>query len=140
MPFEALRAGSPFSGKFVLFKPVLFVQVVPAGSEDAGTWRGAGRFRLTSRLEREITGSMLGAGISRGSHRGPTRSNNGKSSASFLFLVLFLSLPLHLEAFLALLPLRLFENSRLEDVITGSTIDVRASRGSHHGLDRFHGR
>ena len=30
------RAGSPFSGKFVLFKPVLFVQAMPAGSEDAG--------------------------------------------------------------------------------------------------------
>ena len=30
------RAGSPFSGKFVLFKPVLFVQVMLAGSRDVG--------------------------------------------------------------------------------------------------------
>ena len=30
------RAGSPFSGKFALFKPVLFVQVWPAGIQDVG--------------------------------------------------------------------------------------------------------
>ena len=30
------RAGSPFSGKFVLFKPVLFVQVWPVGIQDVG--------------------------------------------------------------------------------------------------------
>ena len=33
---EVYRAGSPFSGKFVLFKPVLFVQVWPVGIQDAG--------------------------------------------------------------------------------------------------------
>ena len=79
------RAGSPFSGKFVLFKPVLFVQVMPVGSEDAGTWRGAGRFRLTSRLEDLVTGSMLVAGTSRGSHQRLTRSNDVESSAPHLW-------------------------------------------------------
>ena len=34
--FEVYRAGSPFSGKFVLFKPVLFVQVWPVGIQDVG--------------------------------------------------------------------------------------------------------
>ena len=33
---EVYRAGSPFSGKFVLFKPVLFVQVWPVGIQDVG--------------------------------------------------------------------------------------------------------
>ena len=75
------RAGSPFSGKFVLFKPVLFVQVMPAGSKDAGNGRTAGRFRLTSRLEEEITGSMPGAGTSRGSHHS-TKSRGMLSIAS----------------------------------------------------------
>ena len=75
------RAGSPFSGKFVLFKPVLFVQVMPAGSRDAGNGRSAGRFRLTSRLEEEITGSMPGAGTSRGSHHS-TKSRGMLSIAS----------------------------------------------------------
>ena len=75
------RAGSPFSGKFVLFKPVLFVQVMPAGSKDAGNERTAGPFRLTSRLEEEITGSMPGAGTSRGSHH-PAKSRGMLSIAS----------------------------------------------------------
>ena len=81
MPFDVFRAGSPFSGKFVLFKPVLFVQVMPAGSKDAGNGRTAGRFRLTSRLEEEITGSMPGAGTSRGSHHS-TKSRGMLSIAS----------------------------------------------------------
>ena len=33
---EVYRVGSPFSGKFVLFKPVLFVQVWPVGIQDVG--------------------------------------------------------------------------------------------------------
>ena len=37
-------------------------------------------------------------------------------------------LPSHLEAFLAASPLRLFDYSRLEDAVTGSTIGARASR------------
>ena len=43
------------------------------------------------------------------------------------------------NAFLALSLLRPFDYSRLEDAITGSTIDARVSRGSHHGLNRVGG-
>ena len=93
---EKYRAGSPFCGKFVLFKPVLFVQVWPAGIQDVGPGE-----RLNA------SGGML----------------SKPSSSGFPPL-----LPSQLEAFLALSPLRLFDYSRLEDAVTGSTIDARASR------------
>ena len=65
--------------------------------------------------------------------------NDGDGSAFLLISALLLSLLSHLEAFLALSPLRLFDYSRLEDAVTGSTIDARAPRGSHHGLTRVDG-
>ena len=65
--------------------------------------------------------------------------NDGDGSAMLLIPIL-LSLLSHLEAFLAFSPLRLFDYSRLEDAVTGSTIDARVSRGSHHGLTRVGGR
>ena len=59
------RAGSPFSGKFVLFKPVLFVQVVPVECDGCWNLETAEYFRLTSRLEEIVPGSALGGGSSR---------------------------------------------------------------------------
>ena len=43
------------------------------------------------------------------------------------------------NAFLALSLLRPLDYSRLEDAITGSTIDARVSRGFHHGLTQVGG-
>ena len=61
---EMFRAGSPFSGKFVLFKPVLFVQVMPVECDGCWNLEIAVDFRLTSRLEEIVTGSALGGGAS----------------------------------------------------------------------------
>ena len=132
------RAGSPFSGKFVLFKPVLFVQVVPVECDGCWSLDMAEDVRLTSRLEEVVPGSAFGGRASRVqlhahsiSKTATVRRCSSFQSSSPSFRIS--------NAFLDVDSLTV-GNSRLEDAITGSTLDAGASRGLHQGLTRHVGR
>ena len=133
------RAGSPFSGKFVLFKPVLFVQVVPVVSDGCWNLEIAEDVRLTSSWRKLFPGPRSAADLrefTSWSHSISTTATvrhcssfRPSSSPSFRSSNAFLDVDSLTVG-----------NSRFEDAITGSALDAGTSRGLHQGLTRHVGR